>query len=129
MGQPKLQEDVSLPPLREDLQILSGTPTPDGVPTWTIVDTVRNQFFQIEWSAFQLLWQWDAGTVEGLVDLVTRTTSAKVSTSYVTELVQFLYRNDLTRDAQAGGSLGGPWASRTGQTTLAAESAPQLFIF
>lgn len=106
MVQQKPQEAVALPPLREDLQILSGTPTPDGVPTWTIVDTVRNQFFQIEWSAFQLLSQWHAGTVEGLVDLVTRTTSAKVSTSDVTELVQFLYRNNLTRDALAGGSQG-----------------------
>ncbi|WP_342347571.1 biotin/lipoyl-binding protein [uncultured Nitrospira sp.] len=106
MVQQKPQEDVSLPPLREDLQILSGTPTPDGVPTWTIMDTVRNQFFQIEWSAFQLLSQWHVGTANGLVDLVTRTTSAKVSTSDVTELVQFLYRNNLTRDALAGGSQG-----------------------
>nr|MBA3613191.1 biotin/lipoyl-binding protein [Nitrospirales bacterium] len=106
MVQQKPQEAVALPPLRGDLQILSGTPTPDGVPTWTIVDTVRNQFFQIEWFAFQLLSQWHAGTVEGLVDLVTRTTSAKVSTSDVTELVQFLYRNNLTRDALAGGSQG-----------------------
>ncbi|WNM63859.1 site-2 protease family protein [Candidatus Nitrospira neomarina] len=106
MGQPKPQEDVPLPPLREDLQILPGTPTPDGVPTWTIVDTVRNQFFQIEWSAFQLLSHWQAGTAEGLVDLVTRTTSARVSTGNVMELIQFLYRNNLTRDSLAGGSQG-----------------------
>lgn len=106
MVQQKPQEDVTLPPLREDLQILSGTPTPDGVPTWTIVDTVRNQFFQIEWSAFQLLSQWHVGTANGLVDLVTRTTSAKVSTGDVMELVQFLYRNNLTRDALTGGSQG-----------------------
>ena len=106
MGPPKPQEDVPLPPLREDLQILPGTPTPDGVPTWTIVDTVRNQFFQIEWAAFQLLSHWQAGTAEGLVDLVTRTTSAKVSTGNVLELIQFLYRNNLTRDSLTGGSQG-----------------------
>ncbi|GJL59182.1 MAG: hypothetical protein NPIRA03_20390 [Nitrospirales bacterium] len=106
MGQPKPQENFPLPPLRDDLQILSGTPTPDGVPTWTIVDMVRNQFFQIEWSAFQLLSHWEAGTVGGLVDLVTRTTTATVSTGEVMELVQFLYRNNLTRDSLVGGSQG-----------------------
>jgi putative peptide zinc metalloprotease protein len=92
--------------LRQDLQILSKTPTPDGVPTWAIVDQVRNQFFKIEWSAFQLLSHWQAGIAEGLVDLVTLTTSAKVSTGNVMELVQFLYRNNLTRDSLAGGSQG-----------------------
>lgn len=106
MVQQQPQEDVPLPPLREDLQILSGTPTPDGVPTWTIVDPVRNQFFQIEWSAFQLLSQWHNGTAGGLVDLVTRTTSARVSTGDVMELIQFLYRNNLTRDALTGGRQG-----------------------
>lgn len=106
MAQQQPQGDWALPPLREDLHILPGTPTPDGVPTWNIFDPVRNQFFQIEWSAFQLLSQWQAGTAQALFDLVTRTTSAKVATGEVLELVQFLYRNNLTRDAPAGGSQG-----------------------
>jgi putative peptide zinc metalloprotease protein len=106
MAQQQPQGDWALPSLREDLHILPGTPTPDGVPTWTIFDPARHQFFQIEWSAFQLLSQWHAGTAQGLVDLVTGTTSATVTTGDVMELVQFLYRNNLTRDAPAGGSQG-----------------------
>ena len=37
-----------LPPLRRNLQFVRGAPTPEGVPTWTIVDPVRNKYFQIE---------------------------------------------------------------------------------
>ncbi len=99
---PSPQDDVTLPPLREDLQIQPGTPTPDGVPTWTIMDPARHQFFQIEWTAFQLLSHWQTGSAHRLVDLVTRTTSAKVTTRDVAELIQFLYRNNLTRDAPPG---------------------------
>lgn len=103
-GSTKDSRKLSPSPLCENPQVLSSTSTPDGVPTWAIVDQAWNQFFQIEWSAFQLLSQWQAATAEGLVDLVTRTTSAKVSTGNVMELVQFLYRNNLTRDSLAGGS-------------------------
>ncbi len=99
---PSPQDDVTLPPLREDLHIQPGTPTPDGVPTWTIMDPARHQFFQLEWTAFQLLSQWQAGSTQRLVDLVTRTTSANVTTGDVAELIQFLYRNHLLRDAPPG---------------------------
>ena len=44
-----------LPPLRRNLQFVRGAPTPEGVPTWTIVDPVRNKYFQIEWLVYQLL--------------------------------------------------------------------------
>ncbi|MFZ1745357.1 MAG: hypothetical protein WBO24_13695 [Nitrospirales bacterium] len=106
MVQQKPQKDFLPPPLCEDLQVLSSTPTPDGVPTWAIVDQVRKQFFEIEWSAFQLLSHWQSGTAEGLVDLVTLNTSAKVSTGIVMGLVQFLNRNNLTRAFLSGGSQG-----------------------
>ena len=48
-------QERTLPPLRKNLQFLRGAPTPEGVPTWTIVDPVRNKYFQIEWQVYQLL--------------------------------------------------------------------------
>ena len=100
------QDDLALPPLRDDLQILSGTPTAEGVPTWNILDPVRHQYFQIGWAAFQLLSQWHLGSANHLVEVVSSSTTAKVTQRDVMELVQFLFRHNLTRDAQMGGSKG-----------------------
>ena len=97
------QEDLALPPLRDDLQILSGTPTAEGVPTWNILDPVRHQYFQIGWAAFQLLSQWHLGSATRLLEVVSCSTTAKVTQRDVMELVQFLYRHNLTRDAPMGG--------------------------
>ena len=100
------QDDIALPPLRDDLQILQGTPTAEGVPTWNILDPVRHQYFQIGWAAFQLLSQWHLGSATRLVDVVSSSTTAKVSQRDVADLLQFLYRHNLTRDAPMGGSKG-----------------------
>ena len=100
------QDDLALPLLRDDLQILSGTPTAEGVPTWNILDPVRQQYFQINWSAFQLLSQWHLGSATRLIDVVSSSTTVKVTQLDVMELVQFLYRHNLTRDAPMGGSKG-----------------------
>ena len=100
------QDDLALPPLRDDLQILSGTPTAEGVPTWNILDPVRHQYFQIGWAAFQLLSQWHLGSATRLMEVVSSSTTAQVTQRDVMELVQFLYRHNLTRDAPMGGSQG-----------------------
>ncbi len=36
-------KERKLPPLRKNLQFLRGAPTNEGVPTWTVVDPVRNR--------------------------------------------------------------------------------------
>ncbi len=100
------QEDLALPLLRDDLQILSGTPTAEGVPTWNILDPVRQQYFQIGWSAFQLLSQWHLGSATRLIEVVSSSTTVKATQRDVMELIQFLYRHNLTRDAPMGGSQG-----------------------
>jgi len=100
------QDDDALPPLRDDLQILSGTPTSEGVPTWNILDPVRHQYFQISWAAFQLLSQWHLGSATRLIEVVSGCTTVRVTQRDVIELVEFLYRHNLTRDARVGGSKG-----------------------
>ena len=79
MNMPSAPQDWPLPPLRDDLHILRGTPTPDGVPTWNILDPVRHQYFQIGWAAFQMLSQWQVGMAKQLVSQVSGTTTAKVT--------------------------------------------------
>ncbi|MDR4494603.1 MAG: site-2 protease family protein [Nitrospirales bacterium] len=100
------QDDCALPPLRGDLQIFPGTLTPEGVPTWKILDPVRHQYFQIGWTAFHILSQWPAGTAKQIVSRVTSTTTVKITVEDVKELIDFLYRHNLTREAPRSGGRG-----------------------
>jgi putative peptide zinc metalloprotease protein len=53
LDQPSLAQPVSLPRLRQELELLPGPKTPEGVPTWTLHDPVRNLFFQLDWPTFE----------------------------------------------------------------------------
>ncbi len=98
-GSPK---ERPLPPLRKNLQFLRGAPSPEGVPTWTIVDPVRNKYFQIEWQVYQLLERWSAGTIESLVKVITRDTTSRLRVEDVEDFVRFLYANNLTEQSASG---------------------------
>ena len=76
-GPPPTQvpKERKLPPLRKNLQFLRGAPTSEGVPTWTVVDPVRNKYFQIEWNVYQLLQRWPCGTIEKLAEEIAHNTT------------------------------------------------------
>ncbi|MGH8652719.1 MAG: biotin/lipoyl-binding protein [Gammaproteobacteria bacterium] len=94
--------DLRLPVLREDLQLLEGPPDLDGSSTWTIFDPVRNRFFRIGWTAFQLLSRWSLGQVDRLVQAVCDTTTCQVTPWDVAALIKFLYANSLTKGSATG---------------------------
>ncbi len=91
-----------LPPLRSNLEFLRSAPTPDGIPTWTIVDPVRNRYFQIEWPVYQMIQRWHAGTVEQLHTVMGRETTCRTTVEDVEDLVKFLYANNLTEQSASG---------------------------
>jgi len=95
---------IPVPPLREDLQLLKGPTSFDGSPTWNIYDPVRNKYFRIGWSAFQILSRWSTGNVKALIDLVSRETTAQVKEDDVDVMIRFLQGNNLTRDSVSGSS-------------------------
>lgn len=95
-------QERKLPTLRPQLQFNRGTPTPDGVPTWTIVDPVRNRYFQIEWPVYQMIQRWNAGTIEKLHAAMTQETTCHTSMADVEDLVKFLYTNNLTEQSASG---------------------------
>ncbi len=53
-------KDGNLPLLREDLQLLKGTPTLSGTPTWMVFDPVQHRYYKIDHAAFELLSIWNA---------------------------------------------------------------------
>jgi putative peptide zinc metalloprotease protein len=95
-------QERKLPPLRKNLQFNRGTPTPEGVPTWTIVDPVRNRYFQIEWPVYQMIQRWSTGSMEKLHAVMGRETTCRTTLDDVEDLVKFLYTNNLTEQSASG---------------------------
>jgi len=88
---------MSLRPLREDIALYRGPARPDGSPTWTLHDPVRNLFFRIGWLEFHLLSAWGAGTVGAVIERVNRSTTLRATAERMAELLQFLGANQLLR--------------------------------
>ena len=100
----KEPDSLALPTLRADLRIRQGAPTPDGVPTWTIYDPVRNKYFQIGWASLQMLSHWSAGSADQLIEHLASHTTCQVAHKDVEELIKFLYANNLTCESPTGSS-------------------------
>lgn len=97
-------QDLALPVLREDLQLVQGPPEADGSPTWTIFDPIRNKYFRIGWAAFQLLSRWSVGQVAELAKKVSDNTTCEITNTDVLALMKFLHANNLTKDSVTGGA-------------------------
>lgn len=89
-------EEQSLPPLREDIKLLPGPETNDGAPTWAIFDPVRNRYFRINWTAFELLSRWHQGSATQLIAQVRQQTTCEPEINDVKTMIHFLYSNNLT---------------------------------
>ncbi len=55
---------ITLPPLRDDLQITNSAPALDGSPQWTLTDTVAGRYFKLNAAAIRLLRHWSLGQPE-----------------------------------------------------------------
>jgi putative peptide zinc metalloprotease protein len=92
-----------LPPLREDLRFVEGTPNADGSPTWVIVDSVRGKYYQIGWAAYQMLSRWKGRSGETVLEEIHAETTCGATRQDLDDLLKFLYRNHLMRDPPQGG--------------------------
>lgn len=99
---PQHREKV-LPPLREDLRFVEGTPSADGSPTWVIVDSVRGKYYQIGWAAYQMLSRWKGRSAETVLTEIHAETTCGATRQDLEDLLKFLYRNHLMRDPPQGG--------------------------
>jgi putative peptide zinc metalloprotease protein len=98
------EQDIVLPVLRHDLHLLEGAVALDGSPSWIIFDPVRNKYFSIGWTAFQLLSRWSVGKASILLDRVKKETTLDVRKEDVQSLLSFLYGNSLTLEPTSGSS-------------------------
>ena len=84
---------ATLPKLREDLKLLPGPPLSDGSPTWTLHDPVRNRFFRIGWSEFEILARWRLGDPEKVLADLHQKTTLKPGADDLQALARFLSLN------------------------------------
>lgn len=97
-----LSNDMTLPALRQDLTLLKGPTDSEGVPSWNIYDSIRNRYFKIGWSAFQLLSRWSEASSNKLLDKVNSETTCKLTNKDIDDLLVFLYANSLTVSSSSG---------------------------
>jgi putative peptide zinc metalloprotease protein len=97
-------DDFPLPVLRNDLHLIEGPDALDGSPSWIIVDPLRNKYFSIGWTAFQLLSRWSVGKASLLLERVKKETTLEVHESDIQALLSFLYNNSLTLNPAGGTS-------------------------
>lgn len=97
-------ETLTLPRLRDDLELLPGPRAVDGSPTWSIFDPPRNRYFRIGWLAFEMLSRWYLTTSDRLIERVRHDTNLDVDQHDVETLMKFLWQNSLTRDSASGNS-------------------------
>jgi putative peptide zinc metalloprotease protein len=92
---------MALPPLREELALLPGPVLPDGQPSWTLHDPVRNVFFRIDWPTFEVLQRWSLDDPPVIAQAVCEATPLHLEADDVLGVAQFLVSNQLT---QPGGA-------------------------
>lgn len=95
-------EALSLPDLRDDLELLPGPRAIDGSPTWSIFDPPRNRYFRIGWLAFEMLARWSTANSDRLLARVRAETGLQATRSDVEALIRFLWSNSLTRRSPSG---------------------------
>lgn len=89
-------QDACLPGLRPDLQIFPGPADPDGGPTWSIFDPIRNAYFRIGRPAREILIRWGLGRAGAVARAVCDQTTLSVDDDDVRDFARFLQVNELT---------------------------------
>ena len=90
-----LNATITLPPLRQNLQLLSGSPDEDGAPRWLLFDVVRNRYYTVPRTTLDLIQHWMPGS--SLDAFVARLAEQHIAVEQedVAALLDFLAANDL----------------------------------
>jgi len=92
---PESNRQIFLPPLREELKLLSAAANHDGSPAWMVQDPINNSFFRIGWLDFEMLLRWAYGSPEKIVNSVNNETTLDIEVTDVNDLKHFLEQNSL----------------------------------
>ena len=105
MTQPSSQSELSLPALRQELQLYAGAPTLNGVRTWLIHDPLRHRYFQVTHDAIDLLRNWRPIALSEFCQHVAEQTGTQPTPGDVRRIIQFIYANNLSVTPPGGSAL------------------------
>jgi len=88
---------VRLPALREELSLHAGPALGTGEPSYTLEDPVRNQFFRIDWTTFEILARWSLGAPEDILLSLRAATPLDLAPADIASVFTFLQENQLLR--------------------------------
>src|SRR5687768_11476244 len=86
---------MSLPTLREEIDLHEGPRLRDGQPTWTLHDPSRNQFYRIDWQTFCILGHWALDDAQAICAAVAAETTLRPEPEDVELVTRFLLDNQL----------------------------------
>ena len=92
------KEEIPLPALRDDLEIVPTAAQPNGAPAWVIFDPVANRYFEIGRELLDMLMLWRSGNVTKLIRRVKTEFGREITQEEVGEATHFLISNALVRD-------------------------------
>ena len=92
---------MPLPRLREELDLLPGPALPDGQPSWTLHDPVRNLFFRIDWPTLEILTRWSMDDPEQIAADVSANTTLATTAEDVVDVAKFLLQHQLVQATSA----------------------------
>lgn len=84
-----------LPALRQELALVGGPMAADGAPTWTLHDPGDNRFFQLSWSAFEILSRWSLADAAALIHAVNTETTLQIGLEDLEGVLLFLQQHNL----------------------------------
>ncbi len=87
----------ALQPMREDLEIHEGPSNNDGAPTWALHDPVRNQFFRIGWTEYEIIRRWPLGNGLAIAADINRNTTLTIAPEQVLGVKAFLEQSHLIK--------------------------------
>ena len=107
---------MALPRLRQELDLLAGPNLPDGQPSWTLHDPVRNLFFRIDWPTLEILTRWDMDDAQRIADDVNAYTTLSMGVDDVQAVAQFVVQHQLVQNTQpeAARKLAAQWSRQQG---------------
>lgn len=93
---------VTLPPLRQDLKLVTNLLGVGGSPAWLLHDRPRNRFFRLGWLESELLRRWKTSQDSShLTQLINQETTLKITEDQVKKFIYFLTINQLIQPKSA----------------------------
>ncbi len=83
------------PPLRDELRLSQGPPSPQGAPTWTLQDPAAHRFFRIGWLEFEVLSRWRLGSAQAIGQAIRNETTLYPAPDSIQAVHDFALRNGL----------------------------------